>query len=150
MLDGDVNPDNPRLLGVLPVSGSNRSQLEGWVKVDSCFNRINWDLDHLHDPGVRQRWDQDVQEGAKLVQKDPFLASMYWEKVGAVDYVFGGLYSQHLAAMENAIKYGYPASHLYGELATLYWVGGDKKAAADAFQKARETDEHYPWKTASP
>lgn len=150
ILDGDINPESPRLLGVLSINGSNRSQLEDWVKADSSFKLISWDLGHLHDPGIRERWNQDVQEGATFVQKDPLLASMYWEKVGSTDYVFGGLYPQHLAAMENAVKYGYPASHLYGELATLYWVGGNRTAAHETIMKAQESDKRYPWKVESP
>jgi len=145
VLDADVHPESPRLLGILKINDSNRAELTHWAKADPGFTLINWDLDHLHDRGLQQRFDQDVQKCGNWVKDDPFLAAMFWEKAGATYYYFGQHYPQHLAALENAVKYGYPASHLYGELASLYWVAGNKKAAEVAALKAKESDAKYPW-----
>ncbi len=145
MLDADVHPESPRLLGLFHITRSNRDALTRWAQADSSFNLINWDLDHLHDRGVLERFDQDVQKGSEAIQGDPFIASMYWEKVGSTYYYFGNHYPQHLEAMERAVKEGYPASHLYGELATLYWVGGNQKAAEEVAMKAKASDAKYPW-----
>jgi hypothetical protein len=146
VLDADLNPGSPRLLGVLKIDDSNRVQLLHWVKADPAFTLLNWDLDHLHDRGLLRRFDQDVQNCGNWVRDDPFLASMFWEKAAATYYYFGNHYPQHLAALENAVKYGYPASHLYGELASLYSIGGDKKAAEEAALKAKESETKYPWR----
>jgi hypothetical protein len=146
VLDADVHPDSPRLLGVLKIDDLNRAQLSHWAQADPGFTLINWDLDHLHDRGLMGRFDQDVQRCGDWVKDDPFLASVFWEKAAATYYYFGQHYPQHLAALENAVKYGYPASHLYVELASLYSIGGDKKAAEEAALKAKESETKYPWR----
>ncbi len=146
VLDAEVYPENPRLLGILKINDSNWAQLGHWAKADPGFTLLNWDLDHIHDQGLMDRYTQDVQRGGDWVKDDPLIASMYWEKVAATYYYFGGHFPEHLAALENAVKYGYPASHLYGELASLYWLGGDKKDAEEAALKAKESESKYPWR----
>lgn len=146
VLDADLNPDKPRLLGILKIDDSNRDQLNHWAKADPGFTLLNWDLDHLHDRGLLNRFGQDVQNCGNWVQDDPFLAAVFWEKVGATYYYFGHHYPEHLSALENAVKYGYPAAHLYGELASLYWVGGNPKAAEEAALKAKASETKYPWR----
>jgi hypothetical protein len=146
VLDADLNPDRPRLLGILKLTASNQAQLNHWAKADPGFTLLNWDLDHLHDLGLMDRFGRDVQNCGNWVKDDPFLASMFWEKVAATYYYFGHHYPEHLSAMENAVKYGYPASHLYGELASLYALGGNPKAAEKAALQAKESEAKYSWR----
>jgi len=145
VLDADLDPESPRLLGVLTLTDANRDQLMHWTKAEPGFTLLNYDLDHLHDRGLQQRFDQDVQRCGDWVKDDPFLASMFWEKVASIYYYFGNHYPEHLGALVNAVQYGYPASHLYGQLASLYMIGGDKKGAEEAALKAKKSETNYPW-----
>jgi predicted negative regulator of RcsB-dependent stress response len=76
-----------------------------------------------------------LSQGAVLAQGDPFLESVYWDKVAAFEY--GKVdYAAHLAALQHAVKDGYPTAALCFELGNLYLTKGFRAEAIAAFQQA--------------
>jgi hypothetical protein len=87
--------------------------------------------------------DNRVAGDMPLLEGDPFLESCFWERMGEVYYHFGHRYQDHLQAVQQAIQKGYPAVHLYYELAGLLRVAGRTAEAERAVQKAKESSILY-------
>jgi len=69
------------------------------------------------------------------IQGDPFLESVYWDKMAAYAYEDGN-YEVQLKCYQNAVTRGYPTADLYFKLGQMYLVGKRMKEAKEAFLKA--------------
>jgi hypothetical protein len=144
-LDSDLSNDGTRMLAVLTVDDSNRPVLRRWAQADKAFRGLNWATDHLYDKGLLETVAVRIREDTPLIQGDPFLESVYWEKVGEFYYYHGGHFPEHLRAMELSVEKGYPAAHLYSKLAGLWKIAGDENKARAALEKAKRSEALYPW-----
>lgn len=144
-LNTDFPRDRNRMLMVIQDSPENRDTLQKWARADRAFRDMNWAIDHVHDRDCLAWADQDIHMDYPLIQGDPFLESAYWEKAAYFYYYYSGHYSEHLRALQLAVQRGYPAAHLYSELAELYTLGGRTALAQEAAQKARQSAAEYPW-----
>ena len=78
--------------------------------------------------------------------QDPFLASCYWEKIHVQynlqaaygDATLQSIYAGSLGAVQQAIRQGYPAAHLYNELGVLLELGQRPTEAREAYLKATQ------------
>jgi hypothetical protein len=145
-LDGDFSRDGNPMLMVVQDSPENHQTLQRWSRADRAFRDLNWAIDHVHDSYCLAKVDQDVHEDYPLIQGDPFLESAYWEKAAYFYYYYSGHYPEHLRALQLAVQRGYPAAHLYSELAELYTLGGQTVLAQEAAQKARQSETEFPWR----
>lgn len=145
-LDADFSKGGNRMLLVIRDSSKNRESLQRWACADRAFRNLNWAIDHIHDRDCLTRVDQDIHTDYPLVRGDPFLESVYWEKAAYFYYYYGGHYPEHLRALQLAVTRGYPAAHLYTELAELYTLGGHNALAQEATQKAQQSETEYPWR----
>jgi 4-amino-4-deoxy-L-arabinose transferase-like glycosyltransferase len=146
-LDSDVPQGQNRTLGVFPLTPEDEGPLREWARADRAFRDLNWGIDHVDDKDCLQRVDQDLRRDYGLVQGDPFLESAYWEKAAYFYYYYGGHYPEQLKASQWAVERGYPAAHLYAQLAQLYALGGQTALAQEASQKARQSAADYPWQS---
>jgi predicted negative regulator of RcsB-dependent stress response len=96
------------------------------------------DGDRLYQP--KEDWDAllaKLSGGGALAKGDPFLESVYWDKVAAFEY--GKVdYNAHLAALQNAVSEGYPTAALCFELGNLYMTKGHRSEAIAAYQQATQ------------
>ncbi len=124
-------PDGGMALGILPV---DRGRLPKWLEMNDLMREV--DADRLNQP--RENWDTllaKLTRGEELAKGDPFLESIYWDKVAAFEY--GKLdYAAHLAALQHAVKDGYPTAALCFELGNLYLTKGYRAEAVAAYQQA--------------
>ncbi len=72
-----------------------------------------------------------------LVKGDPFLESVYWDKMAAYDYEDLD-YQAQLTAYQMAVTKGYPTADLYYKLGQLLLVGKRIPEAKEAFLKATQ------------
>ena len=144
-LPGLAGKDGDELLGILPVEDKDRQVIARWVKADEVFQGITWNTGHPYDLNSVANVEKIILEKYPLVQGDPFLEASFWEKVGAFYYgSHESHYREHLRALELAVQRGYPAAHLYYQLAELYTIGGQDKEALAAVKKAKESERLYP------
>ena len=70
---------------------------------------------------------------------DPFLESVYWEKVADCELKMGlPDHQAAIGALTEGLKNGYPASHLYYDLGAFYSMDHQPNQARRAFQRARQ------------
>ena len=137
LLDSDLPKDSHRMLGVIPVNPEDEAVLRRWAEADRAFRDLNWGIDHIYDRDCLDRINRDILADYPLIQGDPFLESAYWEKAAYFYYYDSGHYPEHLRALQLAVGRGYPAAHLYAELAELYTLGGQSALAQKASRNAR-------------
>ena len=130
-------PDGGMVLGIFPVK--NRplpDAFNKWAQLNDLLREV--DGDRLWQP--REDWDAllgKLSRGAAIAQGDPFLESVYWDKVAAFEY--GKLdYAAHLAALQKAVAKGYPTAALCFEFGNLYMTKGLRAEALAAYQQARK------------
>lgn len=146
VLDTDLVKDGTRMLAVLPFDAAYRPALLRWAQADQAFRDLNWGTDHVHEKGCFERVVQNIREDHPLIQGDPFLESVFWEKAGEFFYYYGDHFPEHLQAMRLSTQRGVPAAHLYGKLAGLWQIAGNGKEAQRALESARRSEALYPWR----
>ena len=133
---GLQKPDGGSALALLPLSPTLPDFVNKWTALNSLMSEV--DADRLSQP--HEDWDEliaKLSKGTSLVKGDPFLESVFWDKVAAFEY--GKLdYGANLAALQHAVKDGYPTAALCFELGNLYLAKGFKKEAREAYQMARK------------
>lgn len=142
VLGEDPSGPGDQVLCILPME-AYRESLWRWAEADRAFAALNWAIDHLHHRDCLGRLDQGIREHYPLIQGDPFLEACYWEKVGSFYYYYGGHFQEHLRTAQLAVERGYPASHLYFNLAGLWKIAGEDAKVQEALRKARESGARY-------
>jgi 4-amino-4-deoxy-L-arabinose transferase-like glycosyltransferase len=122
-------------LGIIPSDETTRDLQVKWAKADQAFRDVNRAIDHVNEKNCLETFDRDMKRDYPLVKGDPFLESCFWEKVGYFYYYKGGHYPEHLLAIQRALERGYPAAHLYYQLAGLLDLAGKKKEAREWLEK---------------
>ena len=145
-LDSDFIPGGKESLVILHLEPSTQKTLIQWNQASRAFLDLDWGIDHVYDRDCLERLNGSIRADYPLIQGDPFLESAYWEKVAYFYYYYSGHYPEHLRALQLAVQRGYPAAHLYSELAELYTLGGQKALAQEASQKARQSETEFPWR----
>jgi hypothetical protein len=128
-------PDGGMVLGIIPVNTWPLSAtFKKWMDMNVLFREV--DGDRLYQPS--EDWDKllkKLSQGMAMAQGDPFLESVFWAKVAAIEY--GKVdYKAHLWALQMAVTAGYPTAALCFELGNLYLTKGFKKEAIEAYQMA--------------
>lgn len=149
------NPDGSDMVWVMPLTPSRRETMKIWQAASNALTpMINRQINQRENP-LYVAVASDLSAVYPLFQKDPFLESLYWEKAADIDFKKGAFIrdkSQNLGEnhlplnridlenviqdLKNAIKFGYPASHLYEHLGTFYLLNNDTANARKAFHEA--------------
>ncbi len=131
----DSNWNNNLLLGFIPWVPATDEILRRWWKADQALLRVR-------DESVQSKIDNDSVESARrlessyvLFQKDPFLESIYWEKMAFYDSSSGTL-SGAINNLEMGLKRGYPSANLYYSLGVFLGFEGRISEARRAFGMA--------------
>ncbi len=129
-------PDGGLVLAVIPIEDEKDEFWYRWRDLNALLREV--DGDRLWQP--HEDWDvllQELSKGEELAKGDPFLESVYWDKVAAFEY--GKLdYPAHLAALQNAVSEGYPTAAICFELGNLYQTKGMNAEAIKSYEKARQ------------
>ncbi len=129
-------PDGGHLLGVIPVTDSNRSILKNWFQFHQVLQRTDQER-------FLQNWVsippllQILQEAEPLAEGDRFLESVYWDKTASFEYEKLD-FSSHLLAYRNAIQRGYPTADLCFKLGSLLLTVGRTEEAKWALTLATQ------------
>jgi hypothetical protein len=135
-LSGDAGrPDGGWVLALIPLPSPREEILKRWIEADRSAAEMAGLVYDNHDWKPRG----PVLEGLKaryfLFQGDPFLESVYWEKVAQNEYM-DRHYEAQLEALKEALALGVPAAHLYNDLGALYLRRGRFREAQEAYRKA--------------
>ncbi|HUO57364.1 MAG TPA: glycosyltransferase family 39 protein, partial [bacterium] len=123
------------LLGIIPFEALTPEDKEAWIAT-------NWDLQKADLQRFSQssgRLDKSVEilSNASSYKFDPFLESVYWDKMGA--YAYENLdYDSQMKAYQNSLSRGYPTADLYFKMGQLFLVKQQYGEARKAFLKATQ------------
>lgn len=142
---GSVEPGEEEMLGVFPLNGPNRREVEKWSAAEPYFHRLVGDIDQINLPRTYAAAKAELDRGPALVAGDRFLESFYWEMAAQFYYHFD--YRDHFedlaAALRHATEDGYGAAHLYYKLGSLYLQKRDFAEAKKDFDKALRAEPGY-------
>ncbi len=105
------------MLGVINLTPETRPVIAQWLQVHGLFHENNL----LWYSQSRLMWDevfQSLQKAEPLVQQDPFLFTVYWEKTAAYYYKKVD-FPDCIKAYLKAINQGYPTAGLCYDLGDL-------------------------------
>jgi hypothetical protein len=126
--------DGGYMLGLIPLTAETRPVIAQWLQVHDLFHENNL----LWYSQTRVVWDdvfQSLQKAEPLVQKDPFLFTVYWEKTAAYEYKKVD-FRDCLQAYMQAINKGYRTAGLCYGLGDLLLALKDPRDAVPALQLA--------------
>lgn len=127
--------DSGLLLGIISSSPPNSEALGRWVKAENfllaerdraAYRRIDYD------------WSSSVdrlKQAYGLFQGDPFLESIYWEKLGFYD-ASGNRLPEAVEDLRMALLKGYPSANLFYSLGVFLNFEGKTQEARQAFEMA--------------
>src|ERR1019366_6219922 len=107
--DLNVN-DGGYAVVIIPITTENRGVIDQWAKVHSLMQETNllwYSQSRLNWPAIFQ----SLQNAYPLSQTDPFLESIYWEKMAAYYYKKVD-FKDCINAYLQAINRGYPTAGL--------------------------------------
>ena len=128
-------PDGGFLLEVIPLPCAHPEAFERILRADQAMADLVGPSYDNHD------WKPRGPIVEALIQKfphfkgDPFLESCFWEKIAQNEYMDHHFMAQ-TTALEQALKRGIPAAHLYNDLGALYFRHNRLAQARKAFQTA--------------
>ncbi len=127
--------DYNALVGMIPMTTSNHSILERWIRAESAFRNV--ERAYQMDPYGRSdvSIEKTLQDCVPLVEGDPHLESILAEKLVLYHSIQKNLPAA-TQAIERALKFGDPAAHLWNEYGTLLYLSGKPQFARQAFQSA--------------
>jgi hypothetical protein len=140
-----VAPDGGWMLWVFPLTSGNRAVVVRWVKADQALKPfIESNLGQLHGESYEKTINALTTAGPTF-QGDPFLQSVYWEKMGDLILKQAVLDSarpdptlldQAILSLDQAVSLGYPSANLYNHLGNLWLLRQNEASARKAFQNA--------------
>jgi hypothetical protein len=132
--NGQSIGDGGYMLCVIPIHPETRAVMGQWLQVHGLFHDTNlfWYSQ------TRVRWDevfQSLQKAEPLVQRDPFLTTVYWEKSAAYYYKKVD-FPDCVKAYLQAINRGYRTAGICYDLGDLLLALKDPRDALPTFQLA--------------
>ncbi len=130
-------PNGGTMLWVMPVTPNRQEVMARWEKAAEALKPfIHQFLSYVHGQSFQPVRDSLLQ-AYPYFRGDPFLESCFWEKAADNDLKMG--FQDHRESIQDirqALKSGYPATHLYYTLGTLLYIDRNRVEAREAFQQA--------------
>jgi hypothetical protein len=124
------------MLGILSSDGSNEMTFGKWIGSHYWFQQAD-QARYSQNYGRMDNVIQTLEKAFPIVRKDPFLESVYWDKMAA--YAYEDLdYERQLNAHRMAVLRGYPTADLYYKLGQLYLIKGLHVEARIALRRATQ------------
>ncbi len=112
-VDQDVQAaDGGEMLGVIPVDDSNQDLFAQWVEAYPAFRDMDWGWLELADFQKAEGLLNDFAKVKPLLEDDPFLTSIYWEKTSDLLYR-DKAYPNDQQALGQALREGYPCAQFF-------------------------------------
>lgn len=141
-------PDGGWMLWIVPLTPKNRGDFGRWIKANYVLGPfIESNLGQLHDESY-EKTITSLMIVEPYFQGDPFLETVYWEKMSDLylkQAILGSgqpdprRLDQGIGALNNALSLGYPSAHLYNHLGNLWLLRQNEQEARKAFQNACRT-----------
>jgi hypothetical protein len=125
------------VLGVIPLNPSNGALLQEWQRADAVLKESNRVLQEWTDPDPRGRALDLLMAHQADFQDDPFLRSVFGDKVQMLYAQKGDLLSA-VEVLERTVQGGYRVPYLYQWLAQYLKEEKQDEAAEKAYRQALE------------
>jgi hypothetical protein len=126
------------LLGIIPITKNTAQTAGTWATLNFIMDRADQER-FFQNYGLLENPLKIMKTALpwSWFQGDPFLESVFWDKVAAYEYVNLD-YPAHLKAYENAVSRGYPTAALYFKLGLLHLAKQNIPEAQTALQRATQ------------
>jgi tetratricopeptide (TPR) repeat protein len=140
--EGGSETDGGLTVGLISLNDQNRPVFQTWLRAHDVFHRLNVEWSN----SLNQK-DQDQQVeanranyGAQMAV-DPFLESCFdeWNS----QYHYGYSLNKNIEALQQAVRKGYPAAHLYFKLGYFLMEERRFPEARAAFEQALRQKPNY-------
>jgi hypothetical protein len=118
LLDDSISPDDSNhliRLFLIPASDIPEKTLKNWLMADQDCRRISLSILSKNTSISWSMFEKDYSGLASQYAKDPFLASVLWEKAASFPLIDANFQAASLD-FKRAIHQGYPAPHLLHNL----------------------------------
>jgi len=118
LLDDSTSPNDPNhllRLFLMPVSDMPQKTLNNWIAADQDYRQIALTVLNKNPSIPWELFEKDCYRLAIQYKKDPFLASVFWEKAASFPLIDGN-YPAASLDFQRAIQNGYPVPHLIHNL----------------------------------
>ena len=129
-------------LGVIPCSAANPVP-PSWPKAHSVLKDVDLLLDEGLPSDSAGRALEVLQSNRADFEGDPFLQSVYWDKLQGL-YAAQGKIAEAVEALRQAAHSGYPVASVYQWMAYRLKQENQDQQAEEAYQKAVQLAGHPP------
>ena len=126
-------------LGIIPIRPGNKAILERWFDLNQEMQAVTLKIINTMPGTPRKAILEQIARSSDKVAGDPFLESVYWEKIfdnRLLDRDGPGC----LEAAQKCVLKGYPLAEMYNEEGVILVQTGQYQRARKAFEKAARTD----------
>lgn len=114
------------LLAFVPLVTLTSKRLETWIGADQIYRMVDRNLRGKERSKTWESFSTPLLNLKMISQKDKFLASIFWEKLGFLK-VLDGEFAGAAQDYHQAISKGIPMAHLYHNLALCYRFQGNPR-----------------------
>jgi len=130
-----LSSNQPQMLGVIPLDPRTAPDLGRWMRADRELQPLTDSIMDAFRGQDQEPFLKALFESYPSLRGDPFLESCFWEKV-VFHLMAAGDEAGALKALQQGVKKGYPAAHLFNMEGVLLAKEGKVHEARMAFQKA--------------
>jgi hypothetical protein len=128
-------PDGGLMLGIIPLPSAHPRLLNRWLQAKRAVHSTVAEVFENRDYRPRKPVLESLEKLYPLFKGDRFLESCFWEKIAENQYGDRN-YEAQIAALQQALKRGYPTAHLYNNLGALLLRRSHFAEAKKAFLQA--------------
>jgi hypothetical protein len=138
----DIRYHSDLALGLIPNDSMKSNELDAWKKADRVLRDLNFQLKAKTSPVPWTEIKNLFLESSKIFESDPFLSSIFWEKIALLDANRID-YGDTAQDFQRSIHFGYPAANLYYNLEMTLEMNGRVNEAKRVLKKAIEAQRRF-------
>ena len=138
----DIRYHSDLALGLIPNDSMKPDELDAWKKADGVLRNLNLQLKAKTSPIPWVEIKNLFLESSKIFESDPFLSSIFWEKIALLDANRVD-YGDTAQDFQRSIHFGYPAANLFYNLEMTLERNGQVNKAKRVLKEAIEAQRRF-------